>query len=102
MLYTHVLSCSSHFLWHLPPRGVLKIFGLVIVWGYLQQPLVLNFNRLGSEEGSEEGRRKGEGREKEGRRKGGRREEEGKRKGGGREKEGGNEVRKGRREEKER
>ena len=49
VLYTHVLSCSSHFLWHLPPRGVLKIFGLVIVWGYLQQPLVLNFNCLGME-----------------------------------------------------
>lgn len=49
VLYTHVLSCSSHFLWHLPPRGVLKIFGLVIVWGYLQQPLVLDFNRLGME-----------------------------------------------------
>ena len=55
MLYTHVLSCSSHFLWHLPPRGVLKVFRLVIVWGYLQQPLVLNLYCLGSEEGREEG-----------------------------------------------
>ena len=63
MLYTHVLSCSSHFLWHLPPRGVLKVFGLVIVWGYLQQPLVLNLYCLESEEGRKEGRREEEERE---------------------------------------
>ena len=37
------LSCC---LWHFLPRPVLKVLGTVVVWRHLQQPLVLNLDRL--------------------------------------------------------